>query len=107
MIRPENEASKSLYKKLGFEKEYLAARIVFQPFKAKEEADTFDEEALNAEIVEEDFKVFENVLEEVVKAEIVDEVFEEIVENANHTCDYRNGKHELESHCNGGIAQVS
>lgn len=32
VIRPENEASKSLYKKLGFEKEFEMARIVFTPF---------------------------------------------------------------------------
>lgn len=32
VIRHENEASKSLYKKLGFEKEFEMARIVFTPF---------------------------------------------------------------------------
>lgn len=32
VIRHENEASKSLYKKLGFEKEFVVARIVFTPF---------------------------------------------------------------------------
>ncbi|CRL04241.1 CLUMA_CG017343, isoform A [Clunio marinus] len=32
VIRHENEASKSLYKKLGFEKEFETARIVFTPF---------------------------------------------------------------------------
>lgn len=32
LIRHENEASKSLYKKLGFEKEFEMARIVFTPF---------------------------------------------------------------------------
>lgn len=31
VIRHENEASKSLYKKLGFEKEFVVARIVFTP----------------------------------------------------------------------------
>jgi ribosomal protein S18 acetylase RimI-like enzyme len=32
VIRHENEASKSLYKKLGFEKLFDMARIVFTPF---------------------------------------------------------------------------
>lgn len=32
VIRHENEASKSLYKKLGFEREFVVARIVFTPF---------------------------------------------------------------------------
>lgn len=32
LIRHENEASKSLYKKLGFTKQFEMARIVFTPF---------------------------------------------------------------------------
>lgn len=103
MIRPENEASKSLYKKLGFAKEYEAARIVFQPFKNTEEVADFGEEALQADIVEEDIKV--NVLEEVVKADIVEDVIDDIVENGNHNHDYLNGIDK--SHCNGGITQAS
>ena len=39
MIRHENEASKSLYKKLGFEKEFEMARIVFTPFDQDEKLD--------------------------------------------------------------------
>ena len=37
VIRNENEASKSLYKKLGFEKEFEMARIVFTPQDLKNE----------------------------------------------------------------------
>jgi predicted RecB family endonuclease len=36
VIRHENEASKSLYKKLGFEKEFEMARIVFTPYEQDE-----------------------------------------------------------------------
>lgn len=39
VIRHENEASKSLYKKLGFEKAFVVARIVFTPFESDGKAD--------------------------------------------------------------------
>lgn len=43
VIRHENEASKSLYKKLDFKKEFDMARIVFTPFEHdKEEAENDD-----------------------------------------------------------------
>lgn len=32
IIRSENEASKSLYRKLGFEKKFESARIVYEPY---------------------------------------------------------------------------
>ncbi|CAO1392397.1 unnamed protein product [Diamesa hyperborea] len=47
VIRPENEASKSLYKKLGFEKEFEMARIVFTPFDSAHSAVEDEETADN------------------------------------------------------------
>lgn len=40
VIRHQNEASKSLYKKLGFVKEFEMARIVWTPFEYKDEVET-------------------------------------------------------------------
>lgn len=37
VIRPENDASKSLYTKLGFRKIYQTARVVFKPYNIAEE----------------------------------------------------------------------
>lgn len=47
VIRPENEASKSLYKKLGFEKEFEMARIVFTPFDSTHSAVENEEKTEN------------------------------------------------------------
>lgn len=44
LIRHENEASKSLYKKLGFEKEFEMARIVFTPFDCVAEGEVAEQE---------------------------------------------------------------
>lgn len=44
VIRHENEASKSLYRKLGFEKEFEMARIVFTPFEFSEKDEGSAEE---------------------------------------------------------------
>lgn len=97
IIRPENEASKSLYKKLGFEKAFKAARIILVPFTNHEEVENFDEEALNADIVEEDITDIQDVkdvLDGVVADEMVDEVIDDMNES-HHTF-------ELEkSNCNG------
>lgn len=49
VIRPENEASKSLYKKLGFEKEFEMARIVFTPFDSEHNAVEDEEKAENGD----------------------------------------------------------
>ena len=43
VIRHENEASKSLYKKLGFEKQLEVARIVFTPNEHTKNGDNCDE----------------------------------------------------------------
>lgn len=37
LIRHENDASQSLYKKLGFENQFQMARIVFTPFNCNDE----------------------------------------------------------------------
>lgn len=47
VIRHENEASKSLYKKLGFEKEFEMARIVFTPFEFKDEEEAHENGSQN------------------------------------------------------------
>lgn len=47
VIRHENEASKSLYKKLGFEKEFEVARIVFTPSQINEEKSNDNEDKSN------------------------------------------------------------
>ena len=44
VIRHENNASKSLYRKLGFEKKFEMARIVFTPFEFTEKDDGSAEE---------------------------------------------------------------
>lgn len=44
VIRHENEASKCLYKKLGFEREFETARIVFTPFDVDGKIDSKDGE---------------------------------------------------------------
>lgn len=42
VIRHENEASKSLYRKLGFEKVFEMARIVFTPTVLRKEGDDYE-----------------------------------------------------------------
>jgi hypothetical protein len=98
IIRPENEASQNLYKKLGFEKAFTAARIILVPFTNHEVVEEYDEEALNADIVEEALNVdqLKDVLDGVLSEEVVDEVIEEMVENGTHHHSF-----ELESNCNG------
>lgn len=44
VIRHENDASKSLYRKLGFEKVFEMARVVFTPFEYAEKDDGSAEE---------------------------------------------------------------
>lgn len=48
VIRHENEASKSLYKKLGFKKEFEMARIVFTPFNYIDKVEEPDEVEVEA-----------------------------------------------------------
>lgn len=50
VIRHENEASKSLYRKLGFAKEYVMARIVFTPFETISKDNDVEEEKVEVEI---------------------------------------------------------
>lgn len=50
VIRHENDASKSLYRKLGFAKEFEMARIVFTPFEFVEK----DEGSAEEEIEDQD-----------------------------------------------------
>lgn len=48
VIRHENEASKSLYRKLGFEKVFEMARIVFTPAVLRKEDGDYEDEGSDA-----------------------------------------------------------
>jgi FR47-like protein len=76
VIRHENEASKSLYKKLGFEKEFEMARIVFTP---ADQDDKGDEEEVS------------NGKEEKSNGHSDDKTHENGKENGNHVNGKSNG----------------
>lgn len=46
VIRPENDASKSLYTKLGFRKIYQTARVMFKPYEFKKKDKSIDKPEL-------------------------------------------------------------
>lgn len=87
VIRHENEASKSLYKKLGFEKEFDMARIVYTPF---DQGDKNDEEESNGkEEISNGKDEISNGKEEISNG--VEKTHENGNENGNHVNGKSNG----------------
>jgi FR47-like protein len=85
VIRHENDASKSLYKKLGFEKDFEVARIVFTPFDQDDKND--DEVSNGKDEISNGKEEISNGKEEISNGK------DEISNGNSHESDKENGNH--------------
>lgn len=89
VIRHENEASKSLYKKLGFEKAFEVARVVFTPFDGEDENN--EEESNGKEEISSGKEEISNGNEEKSNGNSDEKTHENGKENGNHVNGKSNG----------------